>query len=207
MFINLAMSFLSSLIQKKQHLQPCQTTVTSPDGRVHKEIIKDGKFVHLPQTDSLAPGYVVDTNPDLKVALVLPGLCCGSQDVVQDVNLLHNYGITHILSLGVRAEQFDGFEYKFVEALDLPDTDIVSFLEPSFEFLKKVKDSNGCVFIHCNAGISRSATVVIAYLIKECGMTFTEAFAYLKERREAIRPNDGFIKQLKQYENSLKTTI
>lgn len=201
------MSFLSKLIEKKEQLRPCHTTVTSPDGRVHKEIIEDGKCVQLPQTDSLAHGYVVDMNPDLKVAVVLPGLCCGSQDVVQDVPLLRNYGITHILSLGVRVQQFDGFEYKFVEALDLPDIDIKTFLEPSFEFVRKVRESNGCVFIHCNAGVSRSATVVIAYLIKEYGMSFAEAFAYLKEKRESIRPNDGFIKQLKQYENSLKTTV
>ena len=50
--------------------------------------------------------------------------------------------------------------------------------------------------MHCFGGISRSATIVIAYMMKKEMMNLEEAFNYVKERRDIINPNDGFIKKL-----------
>jgi protein-tyrosine phosphatase len=46
------------------------------------------------------------------------------------------------------------------------------------------------------AGVSRSSSVVIAYLIREKGMTYDEAFGIVKVKRSIIDPNRGFVKQL-----------
>jgi protein-tyrosine phosphatase len=50
--------------------------------------------------------------------------------------------------------------------------------------------------VHCAAGVSRSASFVIAYLIKKKEMLYPDALKYVKERRRVICPNGGFKKQL-----------
>jgi protein-tyrosine phosphatase len=57
--------------------------------------------------------------------------------------------------------------------------------------------------VHCRAGVSRSATLVVAYLMIWKGMTSREALAYTLERRN-IRPNWGFLKQLAKLDSRLK---
>ena len=57
--------------------------------------------------------------------------------------------------------------------------------------------------VHCEMGISRSATIVIAYLMNKRKMTLFDAYRYVLERRPVIRPNSSFMKQLKDYEKRL----
>lgn len=52
------------------------------------------------------------------------------------------------------------------------------------------------VFVHCAAGISRSSSFVIGFIMKKYGMTFGEGFSYVKEKRNFINPNSGFRDQL-----------
>lgn len=58
----------------------------------------------------------------------------------------------------------------------------------------------GIVLIHCIMGISRSATIAIAYLIIKKGFRAKEAVEKVKKARD-IRPNNGFLKQLVQLDN------
>jgi protein-tyrosine phosphatase len=53
--------------------------------------------------------------------------------------------------------------------------------------------------VHCLAGVSRSVSLSIAFLIKHKGMAYKEAYALIKGRRKIIHPNDGFIEQLKKF--------
>jgi protein-tyrosine phosphatase len=48
------------------------------------------------------------------------------------------------------------------------------------------------ILVHCFAGISRSSTTVIAYMMKELGYTFRKALAHCKARRKEVLPNSGF---------------
>jgi protein-tyrosine phosphatase len=59
---------------------------------------------------------------------------------------------------------------------------------------------NGRCLVHCVQGISRSASVVIAYVIASENKSFEEAHRYVKEKRPLIKPNDGFAQQLQEYE-------
>ena len=61
----------------------------------------------------------------------------------------------------------------------------------------------GKVLLHCVAGISRSATICIAYLMKHGGFNLLEAYNYTKMKRPIIKPNCGFFRQLIQYEKVL----
>ncbi len=57
----------------------------------------------------------------------------------------------------------------------------------------------GVVLVHCNAGVSRSASVVIGFLMSQEKMSFDEAFSAVKTARPHIQPNPGFMSQLKKY--------
>jgi len=59
------------------------------------------------------------------------------------------------------------------------------------------------VLVHCNMGVSRSATIVIAYLMKYMDKTRDDAYIFCKARRPMVRPNDGFWNQLHLYEERL----
>ena len=67
----------------------------------------------------------------------------------------------------------------------------------STEQARKMK---GCILIHCMAGISRSVTLTIAYLIRYFQMPMQAAYQYVKERRPAISPNLNFMGQLVEFE-------
>jgi hypothetical protein len=68
----------------------------------------------------------------------------------------------------------------------------------------KVRETNGSVLVHCLAGISRSPTVAIAYVMRHLQMTFDDAFRYVKSKRSSISPNFNFLGQLLEYERQLR---
>ena len=57
----------------------------------------------------------------------------------------------------------------------------------------------GVVLVHCNAGISRSTSIVIGYLMLREGLSFEEALGQVKHARPSVCPNAGFYRQLKSY--------
>ncbi|XP_078408041.1 dual specificity protein phosphatase 19 isoform X2 [Cetorhinus maximus] len=66
---------------------------------------------------------------------------------------------------------------------------------------EKLKDNkNGIVLVHCNAGVSRSASIAIGYLMWENGLSFKDAFSIVKNARQTINPNPGFMEQLRNYQ-------
>ncbi|XP_065787964.1 dual specificity protein phosphatase 19 isoform X2 [Muntiacus reevesi] len=64
--------------------------------------------------------------------------------------------------------------------------------------LKRLKD--GVVLVHCNAGVSRAAAIVIGFLMNSEEISFTSAFSLVKNARPSICPNAGFLEQLRTYQ-------
>ncbi|CAF1617735.1 unnamed protein product [Adineta ricciae] len=67
----------------------------------------------------------------------------------------------------------------------------------------KALQSNGKVLVHCSAGISRSPTLVLAYLMKKKRWTLDEAFEKMRKLRRIVDPNVSFIIQLREWEKTL----
>ena len=83
---------------------------------------------------------------------------------------------------------------------DMPDYDITEDeLNECLEYIRTGKKT----LVVCTAGISRSATVCIAYLMKYEGVSYDQAFNKVKEARKFIKPNHGFVAFLKEYEKKL----
>jgi len=59
------------------------------------------------------------------------------------------------------------------------------------------------VLVHCFAGVSRSASTVIAYLMKMNQMDYKSAYNFCKDKRMVTCPNPGFVRQLKEFESTL----
>ena len=69
-----------------------------------------------------------------------------------------------------------------------------------------MRDSSGRVLVHCQAGISRSATICLAYLMKRKRLRLDEAFEFVRRRRSIISPNFSFMGQLLQFESQVLAT-
>ncbi len=126
----------------------------------------------------------------------------GDKEVANNFELLKKTGITHILVCGKNLQTNfpEEFEYLKLSLQDSAFDDISRHLESSMNFIREAKK----ILIHCNHGVSRSPSIVIAYLMANQDLTFEEAFNLVKKKREMVKPNSGFIKQLKEFESRLK---
>ncbi|KAF7273904.1 MAP kinase-specific phosphatase [Rhynchophorus ferrugineus] len=186
------MGLLDQLKDTKCRLKPTRTIITRPDGQQYVEV--SDTVISLGRNGS---GYVVDTSPDNKPAQITEHLFLGSQDCC-DESVLQHHDIKNVLSVGIEAPvKCDDVTYKFIEMLDVPETDLSIYLKDCLDFIETALNSSSNVLVHCNAGVSRSASVVIAFLILKRQHSFQEAFDRVVTARRCIRPNDGFLKQLK----------
>ncbi|CAJ0632025.1 8630_t:CDS:2, partial [Entrophospora sp. SA101] len=87
--------------------------------------------------------------------------------------------------------------------VDDPKSNISKYFNQCIEFIEKAKESNGRVYVHCYAGISRSTTVVIAYLMYSCRFSLKKALNLVREKHKIVRPNSGFIRQLEKFEKEI----
>ena len=94
-------------------------------------------------------------------------------------------------------EQF--FTYKLVSAEDTLDNDLLAHFDECVQFIASGAKSGRRTLVHCAAGISRSATICVAYLVKQHRMGVDEALALVTARRPIVCPNEGFLRQLRQY--------
>ena len=94
-------------------------------------------------------------------------------------------------------------EYVRVSIYDNENADLLPYLEGSTAFIRRHIEAGGAVLVHCQRGVSRSASVVIAFLIAHGAggtMSRDEAYAQVKRRRRVVDPNIGFWGQLLAFE-------
>ena len=113
---------------------------------------------------------------------------------------LKNLGITHIITVVRGMEEMfpDDFNYLLLDIGDNYDNNISQYFDKCNNFIDKALENNGKVYIHCMYGISRSATIMCAYLLHSKNMSVTEGLNHIKSIRPIINPNHGFINQLKE---------
>ena len=133
---------------------------------------------------------------------IIPHLYIGTVGSATNLKQLEKYKITHIICCAQIVKSFfpNKFKYLNLNILDSDKTNIKQHFEKSNEFIDEAMKNNGNVLVHCHAGMSRSSTILIAYLIKSQKMNFEKALELLKSKREKVNPNSGFTEQLKEYE-------
>ncbi|XP_029108511.1 dual specificity protein phosphatase 26 [Scleropages formosus] len=143
---------------------------------------------------------------------VWPNLYIGDQDIAADRRALSRLGITHILNCAHSkwrggAEYYEGMNivYQGIEAHDSPTFDMSVNFYPAAEFIHKALCIGGKILVHCAVGVSRSATLVLAYLMIRQNMTLVEAIKTVKGHRGVV-PNRGFLRQLSGLDSILRTS-
>lgn len=138
---------------------------------------------------------------DKECSKVADHVYLGGDAVAKDREILKQHGITHILNcVGfVCPEYFKAdFVYRTLWLQDSPSEDITSILYDVFDYFEDVREQGGRVFVHCCQGVSRSTSLVIAYVMWREGQSFDDAFQYVKAARSIADPNMGFACQLLQ---------
>ena len=130
-------------------------------------------------------------------------LYLGGDLVARNEQQLREAGITHVINCAADySEDYfkdKGIKYKSYHLKDHVHEDIACVFYDAIEFLKSAKDEGGKVFVHCVQGISRSATIVIAYIIYTTKMSYNESYTLCRSRRPCANPNMAFIAQLDQW--------
>eukprot|EP00439_Symbiodinium_sp_Y106_P025846 s1571_g3.t1 len=123
---------------------------------------------------------------------------------VEDLSALKELGITHVLCINEQENNFPDQLVYFNVSDVTDDPDMADALKAKFEsafnFIDAATAAGGGCVVHCAAGISRSSTVVLAYLISRKSMTLRQAFAHTICRRRVIWPNEGFWERLVELE-------
>ncbi|XP_063048351.1 dual specificity protein phosphatase family protein [Engraulis encrasicolus] len=143
---------------------------------------------------------------------VLPNLFIGNVAIAQNRTHLKKMGITHVLNAAhkkqgsIGDQEFYGevFLYHGIPAEDSSKFDLSVYFRPAADFIHTaLKKKDGKVFVHCIMGMSRSATLVLAYLMLKRRLPLRDAVQTLVKRR-AVFPNRNFLNQLLELEEQLQ---
>ncbi|KAM4636057.1 dual specificity protein phosphatase 5 [Discoglossus pictus] len=136
---------------------------------------------------------------------ILPFLYLGSAYHASKCEFLSNLRITALLNVSRKSSEYcrDKYNYKWIPVDDNHTADISSHFQEAIDFIDTVRRTGGRVLVHCEAGISRSPTICMAYLMKTKRFRLEEAFEYIKQRRSLISPNFSFMGQLLHYETEV----
>lgn len=168
-------------------------------GLLHLEL-RNNPICSLPlNIKSYLPTTILSASVPHKI---LEGFFIGDYATANNKASLKNSKITHILTVmnGVDPTPFpEEFVYKQFHVRDDEEQDLTSIFDLCHSFIDQGRTHSG-VLVHCAAGISRSATIALSYLMKTRKSNFDNELEFLRTIRPIVDPNPGFVKQLKIYE-------
>lgn len=153
----------------------------------------------------MKPSLSVDVN----CTKILPYLFLGGYEVTTDKRMMQDtLKITHIVNVTVESECHfeEDFKYAHIKLSDSTDrnrANLLNILDEAFACIDDAKQQDGAALVHCQVGMSRSASVVIAYLMFAEKMSLHAAFVLVKGKRPVTAPNYNFMEQLVEYEQQL----
>lgn len=122
-----------------------------------------------------------------------------------DKRLLSGSHITSVVNVSVEVVStlYEDIQYVQVPVADTPTSPLCDFFDPIADHIHRVERQRGRTLLHCAAGVSRSAALCLAYLMKYHAMSLLDAHSWTKACRPIVRPNRGFWEQLVRYEFQL----
>ncbi|GAB6020868.1 hypothetical protein CHUAL_003518 [Chamberlinius hualienensis] len=138
---------------------------------------------------------------------ILPNLFLGNARNAADMDALERHKIKYILN--VTSDLPNIFKHDpHIHYLQIPISDhwsqnLASFFPEAIAFIDEARQKQLGVLVHCLAGISRSVTITVAYLMHKFSMPLNDAYEFVKKRKANISPNFSFMGQLLDYEKEL----
>ncbi|NXQ17732.1 DS13B phosphatase, partial [Peucedramus taeniatus] len=171
-----------------------------------------GSSTGTPSLEELRRLLCSRTHPTGHVDEVWPNLYVGDLYVARDKAQLSRMGISHVVNAAAGRFRINTgpkfyndlpVDYYGVEAEDNPNFDLSIHFYPVAQYIREALNSpRGKVLVHCAMGISRSATLVLAFLMICEGMSLTTAIQTVRSHR-GICPNSGFLQQLRDLDLQL----
>ncbi|XP_017052061.1 dual specificity protein phosphatase 22 isoform X3 [Drosophila ficusphila] len=132
---------------------------------------------------------------------VLPGLYVGNYRDSKDHAQLERFKISHIIAIHDSPRRLlPDKHYLCVMASDTPDQNLSQYFSVCNDFIHAARLREGNVLIHCLAGMSRSVTVAVAYIMTATHLNWKEALKVVRAGRAVANPNMGFQTQLQEFE-------
>ena len=134
---------------------------------------------------------------------ITENLYLGNLYDAQNIPYLLSIGIQKVLSLITDPQLLyypKEIEHKLIKINDFPRENIIQYFGECLLFI----EDNKKILVHCVAGASRSATIVIAYLMWKNQLDYKESAKFVEQIRPCINPNYGFVRQLQIFEKLLK---
>ena len=204
----------------EQYGQLCELPGSVNDSRLQKRpsslVLQLGGLALSTKQQSVSDSDMSeDDSPSVSERLapfqILPHLYLGCRKVAACLPSLRDNHINRILnvtsSVPNEFQNLDDFVYKQIAVEDSHEVDMIKHLPDAFCFIEEAKNRGEKVLVHCHAGMSRSVTVIIAYLMKYYHHTLESAFDFVKQRKQNISPNFSFMGQLIEYESVLKPSV
>ncbi|KAM9393679.1 protein phosphatase Slingshot homolog 1 isoform 2-T2 [Pholidichthys leucotaenia] len=140
-----------------------------------------------------------------KATLIFDHVYLGSEWNASNLEELRENGVGYILNVTREIDNFfpGTFSYHNIRVYDEEATDLLAHWNDTYNFIVKAKKNNSKCLVHCKMGVSRSASTVIAYAMKEYGWSLEKAYNFVKQKRSITRPNPAFMRQLAEYEGIL----
>jgi dual specificity MAP kinase phosphatase len=118
----------------------------------------------------------------------------------ESLEWLKKNGITHIVNCAIELENVysQDFTYLNLDLIDHVEQSIFPAVHEAYVFIYTAitKNNNNKILIHCHAGISRSSTVVIYYVMQTRSFSFMAAYNFVKDKHPSTNPNIGFGNQI-----------
>ncbi|CAN9499867.1 unnamed protein product [Ophioblennius macclurei] len=165
-------------------------------------------LVLIKELELILDSCVLELTP---IEEVWPSLYIGNVAVAQNRKRLHKLGITHVLnaahskqgSIGDQSFYGDACVYFGIPAEDSDKFDLSQYFKLAADFIHKaLKNKDGKVLVHCIMGMSRSATLVLAYLMTRQRFSLKDALRHVIQKR-AIYPNRNFLSLLLKLDEQL----
>nr|CAH7725473.1 unnamed protein product [Callosobruchus chinensis] len=142
---------------------------------------------------------------------ILPYLFLGNAANSEDRQALAKHSIQYVLN--VTPDLPNVFEDQgSIKYMQIPITDhwsqnLASHFPKAIEFIDEARTNKKGVLVHCLAGVSRSVTITVAYLMYKCSLNLNDAFNVVRARKSNVAPNFHFMEQLHNFERELKLDV
>ena len=148
-------------------------------------------------------------NNEVATLVYPPSLYLGPCSAASSSSFLNSHSITHVLSIGATpSAQVTGVVYHRLALLDSQISSISKIADTAADIIDNaIAAEAGRILVHCSAAISRSPTIVAAYLMVRHKMSLKEALGRLVLARPTVSPNAGFLRQLQELERDLYGSV
>lgn len=168
--------------------------------------------IQVSDADKCDSGLTSDSPNDPPFPVeILPYLFLGNAENSTDLEALERHKIRYIINVtpnlpNAFENEGIGIKYMQIPIHDHWSQNLASFFPDAIAFIDDARQKKQGVLVHCVAGISRSVTITLAYLMHKLSMPLNDAYDFVRRRKANISPNFNFMGQLLDYERQLNLT-